>query len=120
MLGQKLNDNVFSSLLQTENCYFLLGMLENKPVCTALLFCSNHQAGIYLIATSADARKKGFGTEITLYCLERAKALNCTSIFLQATDAGYNLYKKMGFENNGDITIYRLKNKIGQTKHLSF
>ncbi len=47
---------------------------------------------------------KGYATEIMKMLLQDAVEMNLSSVELKATDAGYNLYKSVGFTD--DVSKY--------------
>lgn len=105
----KLNPDIFNYLLEKNNCYFYLGFENNIPVATSFLFIEKNNAGIYLVSTLKTNRNKGFGTQMTHKCLEKAKALHCKKVDIQATALGYNIYKSLGFKTYGDITAFKIR-----------
>lgn len=108
MVNHPLDHNTFEALLKHPDCYFFLGHHQNKAVTTALLFCTEDTAGIYLVATAASSRKQGFGKQMTLHCLSQAKALRCKQVDIQATDMGKTVYQSLGFEDHGAIQVFRI------------
>lgn len=83
--------------------YRYLGYLFDEPVATGLLNLSSGLAGIYCIATIPRARKMGIGTAITLKAIEHSRELGYKVAVLTSSEMGYNVYKRIGFE---DIFAY--------------
>ncbi len=75
-----------------------LGYYERKPVAVSLVFYKEGVAGIYAVGTLEKARGKRIGTAITLAAAEDAKERGYEIIILHASEMGYNVYKRMGFE----------------------
>jgi ribosomal protein S18 acetylase RimI-like enzyme len=65
-----------------------------------------------MISTSDEFRGKGFGQRITSKALHDATGKGISIGVLQATRQGLNLYKKIGFQENGKFIIYW---KVGKT-----
>ena len=108
MGGKALNKSLFQFLLRFQQCYFYLGTLDGKPAATSLLFHHENSAGIYLVATTTEYRKKGIGRAMTVACLKKANTLHCKQAHLQATDLGKPIYKALGFTDHGSIFVFNL------------
>ena len=109
MGGEKLNGAIFNSLMRAENCFLFLGRLSAIPVATALLFKGVDNAGIYLVATSNEYRRKGLGAKMTNAALKKARELGVKKVDIQATDSGKPLYAKLGFQEFGEIHLFKIK-----------
>lgn len=83
-----------------------LGLVDGQPVAASRLFCAAGVAGIYHVATLPEVRRQGLGTAMTLVAVRAAQRLGyCTGI-LTASPAGYNLYRRLGFEECVHADIY--------------
>jgi ribosomal protein S18 acetylase RimI-like enzyme len=105
MGGGKLSKPVFEKLMTENLAQLFLGYTNNKAVATGLLYCSKETAGIYLIATKAEYRGKGYGSQMTMHCLQKAKEFGLKRACLQATQSGESVYRKIGFKNDGEINL---------------
>jgi GNAT superfamily N-acetyltransferase len=84
----------------------LLGTVEGKPVSSARLFFAAGVAGIYHVATIPAARGRGYGTEITLASLQLAKNCGYKTAILLASPSGYNLYRRLGFQECATADVF--------------
>lgn len=83
-----------------------LGRLGGVPVATATLFLGAGVAGIYFVFTAERARRRGIGAAITLAALREAWDLGYGIGVLGSSQAGYPVYRRLGFEEFCRIGIY--------------
>lgn len=76
-----------------------LGYFDGKPVTASTMFLAEGVAGIYAVATRAEFRGKGLGALITLTPLLEAREKGYRAGILQASDMGYPVYKRLGFQD---------------------
>ena len=87
-----------------------LALLNGKPVGTSQLFTSGGVAGIYNVSSIPEARGQGVGTAITLSPLLEACERGYHVGVLQASSMGYNVYRKLGFEDFGKLSVFLWEN----------
>jgi GNAT superfamily N-acetyltransferase len=83
-----------------------LGLLHGQPVATSWLSIGAGVAGIYGVATLPDARRQGLGTALTLAPLIDARAMGYRIGILQSTAMGYNVYRRLGFQEYCQFSVY--------------
>ncbi len=74
-----------------------VGFRNEVPVATSLRFLSDGVVGIYGVATTPEARKRGFGASMTLAALEDGYAQGYDMGVLIATKMGDPVYRRLGF-----------------------
>ncbi len=85
--------------------YFWI-LKDGTPVCTSLAYLDHGVAGIYGVATIPEERGKGLGAHVTAEPLRIAHKLGYKIGVLQSSEAGYPVYKRIGFSDHGEIPLY--------------
>ena len=83
-----------------------LAALDGRPVATASLYLYRQSAGIYFVFTDAQYRRRGIGAAITHAALVEGRRLGARRGVLGASDAGYAVYQRLGFEECCRIQLY--------------
>jgi GNAT superfamily N-acetyltransferase len=84
----------------------VLGLLDGRPVATARLSLAGGAAGLYSVATLAEARGHGYGAAVSHACLATAYDLGYRIATLQSSDMGYGVYRRLGFVEYFTYTIH--------------
>ncbi len=87
-----------------------LALLDGKPVGTSQLFLSDGVAGIYNVTCIPEARGQGIGSAITLAPLLKARKMGYRIGILQASKLGYSVYRRLGFQDFGKLSVYLWEN----------
>lgn len=86
--------------------HYYLGVLDDKPVATSLLYLGGGVAGIYNVATLPEVRRQGIGSALTVAPLLQARAWGYRIGTLQSTPMGLNLYRRLGFREYCTFQAY--------------
>lgn len=92
---------VTPSILADPTVAALVGRVAGAPVTTALLAMSGDTAGIYNVATAPTHRGRGYGAAASWAAVAEGARRGCSHAALQASQAGYPIYKRMGFVDLG-------------------
>ena len=85
---------------------FYVGYLEGEPVATSSMMLAGGVVGLYGVVVLPMARGRGIGTEMSLHPLRVARSMGYRISVLDATQQGYGIYKRIGFEEVGNPKIY--------------
>jgi len=80
-----------------------VGYVDSRPVATSAAHVSDGQVGIYAVATTPDARGHGYGEALTWAAIASRPDLPAA---LQASPMGLPVYRRMGFEQVGEFTVW--------------
>lgn len=101
-----IETGIFEQLMLDDNINLWLGYFDNQPVCTLLSLINSNILGLYMLSTPTEFRGKGFGKELMLNALHYGAEKGISNSVLQATRLGINMYRKIGFQENGKFQIY--------------
>jgi GNAT superfamily N-acetyltransferase len=88
-------------LLDQSSMAVFVGRVDDAPVSCSLLSMTDATAGVYNVATPAAFRGKGYGEALTWAAVSEGARRGCTNAILQASEAGYPIYRRMGFVDLG-------------------
>jgi ribosomal protein S18 acetylase RimI-like enzyme len=81
----------------------LAARLDGENVATGLAFDHEDDCAIFNLSTLEVARRRGFGTAITVGLLRDARARGCSTATLQATPIAEGIYASVGFRDLGQF-----------------
>ncbi len=87
-----------ASLLDDADIAVFLGRRDGDPVACAMMIRSGATAGVYNVAVTDRARRRGFGAAMSAAAVRAGAEAGCTLAVLQASEMGLPVYERMGFE----------------------
>lgn len=87
--------------------WLYVGYLGGEAVASAELAVGGGIAGLYNICTRTGHRRKGIGTAMTIRPLLDAREAGLETAVLQASEEGFPIYSRLGFEVTGIFTEYQ-------------
>jgi ribosomal protein S18 acetylase RimI-like enzyme len=85
-----------------------VGWVDGRPVAASRLSLAGGTAGIYAVATLPAFRGRGIGRAMTLAPLRAARELGYRIATLQSTEAGFGVYRGLGF-----VEVFRYEIHVG-------
>jgi GNAT superfamily N-acetyltransferase len=85
-----------------------IGRRNGKAVGTSLMFDAHGVAGVYVVTTSEDHRRKGIGTALTAAALEAGRERGLSVGTLQSSPSGFPVYQRMGFETVAEYELFQI------------
>ena len=87
-----------------------VAIAEGRPVSIVAIVPSDDVLGVYSLATHPAFRRQGYGeATIRAAVAEQKQRTGIGRIALQATEAGYALYRRMGFRDTTRFSVYLTK-----------
>ena len=81
-------------------------MFHGEVVATTALFTGAGVAGIYLVSTVAEVRRRNIATTIVTHVLKQALNAGYTIGTLQSSKEGLGLYQKLGFREYCSFPLF--------------
>jgi GNAT superfamily N-acetyltransferase len=99
-VSERIAEMFLNLIKSIENSYLdnYIAIFQEQPVAIASVLYYGGIAGIFNIATLPDYRGQGIGTAITLVPLMDAKKKDYEIAWLESSEMGVNLYKRIGFQ----------------------
>ena len=84
-----------------------VGMAGGRVVAIAAMVAAAEVIGVYSLATLPEYRRRGYGEALLRAAAARTQERTGLSrLCLQSTEAGYNLYKRLGFHDSTRYVVY--------------
>ncbi len=84
-----------------------VGYVQGRPVTAAATMTDGCTIGLYCVATAPGWERQGYGEAIVRHALEQAASAGRPCV-LQSTQAGLDLYRRMGFRTVTTVSTYSL------------
>lgn len=83
-----------------------VGYHEGEPAAAAELFLGGGAAGIHMVSTRRDFRRRGIGFAMTWHCAQQGVEEGMDTVVLQASEDGAPVYARLGFDAVCEFTEY--------------
>jgi len=91
----------------SEDTLFLYsGWLKGDPAGVSIMILGAGVAGLHFIQTRPKYRRQGIGSRLTYEPLLQARQMGYRAGVLNASERGYNMYRKIGFQDVCSLHIY--------------
>ena len=95
-----------SALKMGKNFHHFSLIREDQAISSVTLSLHNNLARIDDLGTKKEFQGQGLGTKLILHALSKAKTLGATHCFLESSDSGFSVYKKLNFQTLFQNNIY--------------
>jgi ribosomal protein S18 acetylase RimI-like enzyme len=101
-VGFELDESLIRSfldprLLDDHDTAFYVGYVEGEAVVVGAGLQSGRTIGVYNIATTHAARRRGYGAAMTRHVAAAGRAAGCDVAALQASEMGRPIYERLGY-----------------------
>jgi len=96
-----------------------VGRLKGEPVACSSLYLGAGVAGIHYVGTVPHARGQGIGAALTLAALREARDMGYRIGILRSSPMGFNVYRRIGFEEYCRVRRYFLAVETNQHQEIS-
>jgi GNAT superfamily N-acetyltransferase len=87
-----------------------VGFAKGRPVAIVAIVAAAGALGVYSLGTRPEWRRKGYGEALMRAALDVVRQhTGLDTTILQSTEAGYSLYRRMGFRDVTRFTVYLTK-----------
>jgi GNAT superfamily N-acetyltransferase len=87
-----------------------VGLVGGKPVAIIAIVATPEALGVYSLSTLPECRRCGYGEALLRSAVTSEQArTGIKRIVLQSTDAGYSLYRRLGFSEVAKFSVYLTK-----------
>ncbi|MEP7232188.1 MAG: GNAT family N-acetyltransferase [Ginsengibacter sp.] len=93
--------------IKSSFCFPIKVTVEKKIAGIGIAIIHNDVAWLAHIIVHPDNRNKGIGKLITQFLVDEARAKDCDTIYLIATDLGEPVYKNLGFETETEYLFFK-------------
>jgi len=87
-----------------------VGFVKGRPVSIVATVAAANVLGVYSLSTLPEFRRRGYGEALLREALNRECArTGLRQLALQSTDAGYSLYRRIGFRDVTRFSVWLTK-----------
>jgi GNAT superfamily N-acetyltransferase len=87
-----------------------VGLVGGAPVAIIAIVATPEALGVYSLSTLPECRRRGYGEALLRAAVASEQArTGIKRIVLQSTDAGYSLYRRLGFSEVAKFSVYLTK-----------
>ncbi|MCV2883421.1 GNAT family N-acetyltransferase [Aestuariibacter sp. AA17] len=104
--GYEIDANALLPLLTEDDVTIFLGVIENQPALSALLYRTDNVIGLHQMAVSQKFQGRGLAQVAMHFLLSKAKSSGAEYMVLQASEAGLPVYSKLGFQTQFTLKHY--------------
>ena len=84
-----------------------VGLVNGRPAAIVATVVTSGAIGVYSLATDPSLRRRGYGEAIMRAAVDQVRErTGIDKVVLQSTEAGYPLYRRMGFRDVTRFTVY--------------
>ncbi len=89
-----------------DTLYLYSGWLYGEPAAVSIMVLGAGVAGLHFIQTRPEFQRRGIGSRLTYEPLLHARQLGYRAGVLSASERGYNIYRKIGFQDVCPMRIF--------------
>ncbi|HUG15639.1 MAG TPA: GNAT family N-acetyltransferase [Thermomicrobiales bacterium] len=101
-----LGDLDIDRLLAISGLTLYVGLARHEPVSTGALFVTGDVAGVHIIGTLAEHRRRGIGEAMTWRAIHDGTLRGCRFCALTSSAMSHHMYQRMGFEHVVDYAVW--------------
>jgi GNAT superfamily N-acetyltransferase len=105
-------ENIYRTHFHQNGYEGFIALSGDEPAGTGMILFHHGVAWLGAIIVDEKYRNKGLGTTITKHLIERSENLGAESVILIASEIGYPLYAKLGFETELNYLVYKTENAL--------
>ena len=84
-----------------------VGLAGGRPVAIVAIVATPDALGVYSLSTLPNCRRLGYGEALLRAAVAaEQQRTGITRVVLQSTDAGYSLYRRLGFHEVAKFSVY--------------
>ena len=92
-----------ATILEDDAMQMFIGRVDGRAVAASMGYALDDVVGVFGVATVASARRRGYGAALTRAAMLTDRGLPAV---LAPSEEGANMYRSLGFEPVGELTIW--------------